>query len=170
MKYWSSFWAMLKQQLLVLTRYPVNLTANFALVLVMVVVVTVLVTMFAPPEMAIGSKASPCMVCDLSLFFAHHLDGGAGLAARKGRRYPDRPLPDPGLSFFNPAGSRCGAAGLDDISRRRRPAGCSGRYRPLVLHNPWLALAILIFTVSGLIGLGFAIAAWPCILARALNC
>ncbi|MFQ5612276.1 MAG: ABC transporter permease, partial [Anaerolineae bacterium] len=47
---WPLLGAMLKQQWLLLSRYPVNLIANFSLVLVGVVGLTVAVSLFAPAE------------------------------------------------------------------------------------------------------------------------
>jgi len=150
---------MLKQQLLVLTRYPVNLTANFALVLVMVVVVTVLVTMFAPPEMGDRFKGITLYgFCDLSLFFAHHLDGGLGLQREKAEGTLTGLYLTPASRFLTLLARAVVPLGWTTLAGGVGLLAAQVVTGPLVLHNPWLALAILIFTVSGLIGLGFAIA------------
>jgi ABC-type multidrug transport system permease subunit len=159
MKYWSSFGAMLKQQLLVLTRYPANLTANFVLVLVMVVVVTVLVTMFAPPEMGDRFKGITLYGFVIYLFFSHTIwTVGLGLQREKAEGTLTGLYLTPASRFLTLLARAVAPLGWTTLAGGLGLLLVQTITGPLVLHNPWLALVILIFTVSGLIGLGFAIA------------
>src|SRR5512136_2259450 len=82
--YWSVFRAMLKQQFLILTRYPVNLIANFVLVLVMVIAVTLLITLFAPAAMSTRLKGITLYGFVIYLFFSHTIwTVGLGLQKEK---------------------------------------------------------------------------------------
>jgi ABC-2 type transport system permease protein len=154
-----SFRAMLKQQLLILTRYPVNLVANFLLVLLTVIVVTFSVTLFAPAALEARLRGMALYGFLIYIFLSHTI-WTAGLSIY--REQVEGTLE----SFYLSPASRfltllarslvtlvwTSSAGLLGLLLAQLVTG------PLALHNPTLALTILLFTISGLTGLAFAIA------------
>lgn len=155
----SGFRAMLKQQFLLLTRYPLNLTANFLLVLLMVIIVTVVVTIFAPAESE--SRLSGITLSGFIIYiFLTHTIWTVGLSIHK--EQTEGTL----TSFYLTPGSRflsllarslvtlcwTGTAGGVGLLLAQVVTG------PRVVYQPGLALGILLLTVSSLTGLGFALA------------
>jgi len=156
---WLSFRAMLKQQLLLLWRYPANMIANFLLVLVMVIVVTLLTTIFSPPGTESHLRGLTLYGFVIYLFLSHTLwNTGMGIHKEK--------TAGTLTSFYLSAAPRF----LNLLARAAATllwtsvAGVLGLLvaqmitGPLTVQQPWLALGILFFTVSGLLGLGFAVA------------
>ncbi len=154
-----SFRAMLKQQFLLLTRYPVNLLANFLLVLVVVIVVTLVITIFAPAGTETRLRGMTLYGFVIYIFLSHTI-WTVGLGIQKEKM--EGTLPS---LYLTPASrfltllarsivtlSWTGVAGFIGLLAAQVITG------PVLFHNPGLALAILLLTVSGLIGLGFAIA------------
>ena len=156
----ASFRAMLKQQFLLLARYPANLLANFVLVLVMVLVVTLAVTLFAPPETAQKLKGVTLSGFILSIFLSHSIwIVGLGLYKEKTEGTLAGLYLTPASRFLTLLAraiivliwtSLAGGLGL---LLARLVVG------PFYFHNLGLALVILICTISSLIGLSFVIAA-----------
>lgn len=156
----SSFRAMLKQQFLLLARYPANLLANFVLVLVMVLVVTLAVTLFAPPETAQRLKGITLSGFILSIFLSHSIwIVGLGLHKEKTEGTLTGLYLTPASRFLTLLARAIivviwtGLAGGLGLLLARLVVG------PFYFHNPLLALAILMCTISSLIGLSFAMAA-----------
>jgi ABC-2 type transport system permease protein len=155
----SNFRAMLKQQFLLLTRYPLNLTVNFLLVLLMVIVVTLVVTIFAPEEMETRLSGITLSGFIIYIFLTHTI-WTVGLSIHK--EQTEGTL----TSLYLTPSSRflsllarslvalgwTGAAGVAGLLLAQVVMG------PRVFYQPGLALGILLFTISGLIGLGFALA------------
>lgn len=157
--YWSSFLAMLKHQCLLLTRYPVNLTANFLLVLIMAIIVTLFITIFAPAEMSTRLKGITLYGFVIYIFFNHTIwTVGIGIQKEKAEGTLISLYLTPAPRFFTLLArslatlSWTGVAGFFGLLIAQAITG------PLSFHRPWLAMGILLATVSGLIGLGFAIA------------
>ena len=154
-----SFRAMLKQQFLLLTRYPVNLVANFSLVLVMVIVVTLVVMMFVPA--AAGPTARGITLYGFVIFiFLSHTIWTVGLSVQ--REKIEGTLT--GL-YLTPASRFLSLLSRAVVTLAWTTVACvvglllaQAITGPLPLYNPGLALVILLFTISGLVGLGFAIA------------
>jgi ABC-2 type transport system permease protein len=157
--FWLSFRAMLKQQLLILTRYPVNLVANFLLVLLPVIVVVFSMTLFAPAALEAQLRGVALYGFLIYIFLSHTI-WTAGLSI-----YREQVEGTLGSFYLSPASrfltllarsmvtlAWTGIAGLLGLLLAQLVTG------PLTLHNPTLTLIILLFTISGLIGLGFAIA------------
>ena len=155
----QSFRAMLKQQFQLLTRYPVNLIANFLLVLVMVIVVTLVVMMFVPA--AAGSTTRGITLYGFVIFiYLSHTIWTVGLSVQ--REKIEGTLT--GL-YLTPASRFLSLLSRAVVTLAWTTVACVGGVLvaqaitgPLPLYNPGLALIILLFTVSGLVGLGFAIA------------
>ena len=156
---WVSFRAMLKQQLLLMWRYPANMIANFLLVLVMVIVVTLLTTIFSPPGTESRLKGLTLYGFIIYLFLSHTLwNTGMGIHKEK--------MAGTLSSFYLSAAPRflnlwaraaatllwTSVAGVLGLLVAQMITG------PLTAQQPWLALGVLFFTVSGLLGLGFAVA------------
>ncbi|MBN1991222.1 MAG: ABC transporter permease [Anaerolineae bacterium] len=164
MKKWQTlayrpFRAMLKQQFLLLTRYPVNLVANFVLVLVMAIAVTLLITVFAPAAMGVRLKGMTLYGFIIYIFLSHTIwTVGLGIQKEKTEGTLTGLYLTPASRFLTllaralAALSWTAVAGLLGLLLAQAITG------PLVFHSPWLALGILFFTLSGLVGLGFAIA------------
>jgi len=157
--FWSSFRAMLKQQVLLLTRYPINLVANFLLVLIVVIVVTLAITLFAPPEMA--SKFRGITLCGFVIYiFLSHTIWTVGFGIQKEK------VEGTLTSLYLSPASRFSTLLARSVVGLAWTAiaGTGGLLialvftGPLTFHQPWLALGILLLTISGFIGLGFAIA------------
>jgi ABC-2 type transport system permease protein len=157
---WLSFRAMLKQQFLLLARYPINLVANFIVVLAIVVIVTLVVTIFAPEEGETRLQGATLYGSIVYMFLNHTL-WVIGLSIQK--EQAEGTLTSfyltPASRFltllaralvvvaWTSAASLMGLLGVQTLL-----------IEPLPFHNPWLALGVLLFTISGLMGLGFAIA------------
>lgn len=156
---WSSFRAMLKQQFVLLTRYPVNLAANFLLVLIVMIVVTLAITLFAPPEMAAKFRGITLCGFVIYIFLTHTIwTVGFGIHKEKVEGTLTSLYLSPASRFFTLlARSVVGllwtavAAGIGLLIALLFTG-------PLTFHQPWLALGILLLTIGGFIGLGFAIA------------
>ncbi len=155
----STFVAMLKQQFLLLTRYPVNLAANFLLVLLMVIVVTLLMTAFAPAEME--ERLKQITLCGFVLYiFLSHTIWTAGMSLHKEK--VEGTLTGLYLTPASPFLSLLARslttlawtalAGLLGLLVAQAIAG------PVEFYQRGLALLILIFTLSGFIGLAFTLA------------
>jgi len=146
----QSFRAMLKQQFQLLTRYPVNLIANFLLVLVMVIVVTLVVVMFVPAEAGSTTRGITLygFVMTVGLSVQREKIEGTltGLYLTPASRF---------LSLLSRAVVTLAWTTIACVGGLLVAQAITG---PLPLYNPGLALIILLFTVSGLVGLGFAIA------------
>jgi ABC-2 type transport system permease protein len=157
--YGSTFRAMLKQQFLILTRYPVNLIANLVLVLVMVIAVTLLITLFVPAGMSARLKGITLYGFVIYLFFSHTIwTVGLGLQKEKAEGTLTGLYLTPAPRFLTLLARALvtlawtGLAGAIGLLVAQAITG------PLTVTNPWLALVILLLTISGLIGLGLAIA------------
>ena len=153
------FWAMLKQQFLLLIRYPVNLVANFLLVLIAVIVVILAITLFAPPEMT--SKFTGITLCGFVIYiFLTHTIWTVGFGIQKEK------VQGTLTSLYLTPASRFAtllARSLVGLSWTAI-AGAVGVMialvftGPITFHQPWLTLGILLMTISSFIGLGFAVA------------
>jgi ABC-2 type transport system permease protein len=153
------FGAMLKQQFLLLTRYPVNLVANFLLVLIVVIVVILAITLFAPPEMT--SRFTGITLCGfvIYIFLSHTIwTVGFGIQKEKAQGTLTSLYLSPASRFATLLARS--VVGLSWTA----VAGAIGVVialvftGPITFHQPWLALGILLMTISSFIGLGFAIA------------
>ena len=155
----QSFRAMLKQQFLLLTRYPVNLIANFLLVLVMVIVITLVVMMFVPA--AAGPTIRGITLYGFVIFiFLSHTIWTVGLSVQ--REKTEGTLTS---LYLTPASRFLSLLSRAVVTLAWTTVACIAGLLaaqaitgPLPLYNPGLALVILLFTISGLVGLGFAIA------------
>jgi ABC-2 type transport system permease protein len=150
---------MLKQQFLMLTRYPANVIADFLFILTIVLVLILVVTIFASEEVEAELQGTTLYGSVIYLFLTHSL-WVVGLSIEKEKQEGTL------ISFYLTPASRflsllaravvalswTGLAGFIGLLAIQAIASL-----PL-FHNPWLALGILLFTISSLIGLGFAIA------------
>jgi ABC-2 type transport system permease protein len=155
----STFTAMLKQQFLLLTRYPVNLAANFITVLIIVIVVTLLMTTFAPPGLEEQLKQITLCGFILYIFLSHTIwTAGMSLHKEKVEGTLTGLYLTPASHFFSLLARSLTAltwtalAGFIGLLIAQVMAG------PVEFYQPGLALLILLFTLGGLIGLGFAVA------------
>jgi ABC-2 type transport system permease protein len=155
----QSFGAMLKQQFQLLTRYPVNLIANFSLVLVMVIVVTLVVMMFVPAEAESTARGITLYGFVIFIFLSHTI-WTVGLSVQ--REKTEGTLTS---LYLTPASRFLSLLSRAVVTLAWTTVACvvglllaQAITGPLPLYNPGLALVILLFTISGLIGLGFAIA------------
>jgi ABC-2 type transport system permease protein len=159
MSYWLSFRAMLKQQLLLLTRYPVNLVANFVLVLVMVLVVLLVITLFAPAGLSARLKGITLYGFVIYLFFSHTIwTVGLGLQKEKTEGTLIGLYLTPASRFLTLLARALAALTWTGLAALLGLIVAQTITGPLAPANPWLALVILLFTISSLLGLGFAIA------------
>lgn len=156
---WSAFRAMLKQQFLLLTRYPINLVANFLLVLIAVIVVTLVVTIFVPEEMESRLRGITLYGFVIYIFLSHTIwTVGMGVQKEKTEGTLASLYLTPASRFLTllsrslVALTWTSAASFVGLLVAQFITG------PVLFHNAGLALGILLFTVSGLIGVGFAIA------------
>jgi ABC-2 type transport system permease protein len=153
------FQAMLRQQFQLLTRYPVNLIANFLLVLVMVIVVTLVVTMFVPAEAETTIRGITLYGFVIYIFLSHTI-WTVGLSVQ--REKTEGTLTS---LYLTPASRFLSLLARAVVTLAWTAIACLAGLLvaqaitgPLPLYNPELALLILLFTISGLVGLGFAIA------------
>jgi ABC-2 type transport system permease protein len=157
--FWSSFRAMLKQQFLLLTRYPINLVANFLLVLVMVIVVTLVITLFAPPSMAPRFRGITLYGFVIYIFLTHTIwTVGFSIQKEKVEGTLTGLYLSPASRFSMLLARSLVALSWTAIAGTIGLMVAQAFTGPLVFHQPWLALGILLLTISGFIGLGFAIA------------
>jgi ABC-2 type transport system permease protein len=156
---WLSFQAMLKQQFLLLSRYPVNLVANFLLVLATIIIVTLLVTMFAPPQTDRNLRGITLYGFVIYLFLSQTIwTVGLSVQREKGEGTLGSLYLSPASRFLALLARAlvtlawAGTAAFIGLLLAQIITG------PLVFHQPGLALTILLLTGAGLIGLGLAIA------------
>lgn len=158
--HWLSFKAMLKQQFLLLTRYPVNLLANFLLVLVTVLVLTLAVMLFAPEDAATRLKGVTLCGFTLYIFLSHSIwVVGLGLQKEKTEGTLTALYLTPASRFLTLLARALVALSWTSIAGVLGLLGARLVVGSFLFHNPGLALSILLFTISSLIGLGFMIAA-----------
>ncbi len=156
---WFSFRAMLKQQFLLLTRYPVNLGANFLLVLVAVVAVTLMVTLFVPRGMETQLRGVTLYGFVIYIFLSHSLwTVGMGVQKEKLEGTLVSLYLTPASRFLTLLARSVVALGWTGVAAVLGLLLAQALTGPLVIHRPWLALGILLMTVGGLIGLGFTLA------------
>lgn len=156
---WASFRAMLKQQFLLLSRYPLNLLANFFLVLASVIIIMLVMTLFAPEAVSQRLRGITLYGFVIYLFLSHTLwTVGMSLERETAEGTLTGLYLSPASRFLTLLARAVAAltwtavAGLAGLLLAQTITG------RLPVHQPGLALVILLFTVSGLIGLGFAIA------------
>ncbi len=157
--YSDSFRAMLKQQAQLLTRYPVNLIANFSLVLVMVIMVTLVVMMFIPPDTGPILRGITLYGFVIYIFLSHTI-WTVGMSIQ--REQTEGTLV---TLYLTPASRFLLLLSRAVVTLAWTSVACvlgllaaQAITGPLPLNNLGLLLVILIFTVSGLVGLGFALA------------
>ncbi len=150
---------MIKQQFLLLTRYPVNLVANFLLILIIVVAMILIVTIFTP-ESAQSRLRGITLYGSVVYIILSQTIWTVGMSIQKEQ------IEGTLTSFYLTPASRF----LTLLARSIVVLSWTGIASfigfvsvqvitgPLSFHNTWLALGILLFTASSLIGLGFAIA------------
>ena len=150
---------MFKQQFLLLTRYPVNLAANFLLILIIVVAVILIVTVFAPAETQTRLRGITLYGSIIYIILSQTI-WTIGMSIQKEQ------IEGTLASFYLTPASRfltllarsfvvlswTAIASLIGFVSVQLITG------PLSFYNKWLALGILLFAASSLIGLGFAIA------------
>jgi ABC-2 type transport system permease protein len=150
---------MLKQQFLLLTRYPANLIANFLIVLVAVMVVTLAVTIFAPAETGERLRGITLYGFVIYIFLSHTIwTVGLGIQKEKMEGTLTGLYLTPASRFLTLLSRSLVALTWTSVACFIGLLVVQVITGPLEFHSPWLALGILVFTVSGLIGLGFAIA------------
>jgi ABC-2 type transport system permease protein len=157
--YWLAFRGMLKQQLLLLMRYPVNLLANFFLVLVSVVMVTLGMLLFAPEELAERLKGITLYGFVIYTFLSHTI-WSVGLSIQKEKTEGSLAslYLTPASRFLSLLARSLVALAWTGLASFGGLFIAQAIVGPLPVHHVWLALGILALTISGLIGLGFAIA------------
>jgi ABC-2 type transport system permease protein len=156
---WISFRVMIKQQLLLLLRYPINLLANFMLILIIVVAMILIVTVFAPEGTQTRLRGITLYGSVIYILLSQTI-WTVGMSIQKEQ------VEGTLTSFYLTPASRF----LTLLARSivvlawTVVASFIGFVSvqfitgPLFFHNSWLALGILLFTASSLIGLGFAMA------------
>lgn len=156
---WLAFRAMLKQQILLLTRYPVNLLANFSLVLVSVMIVTLVMMLFAPAEMEERLKGITLYGFVIYIFFSHSIwTVGLGVQREKIEGTLTALYLTPASRLLTLLARSLATLAWTSLAALLGLLIAQFIIGPLPIHNPGLALGILLFTISGLIGLGFALA------------
>ncbi|MEW5961202.1 MAG: ABC transporter permease [Chloroflexota bacterium] len=157
--FWPGFRAMLKQQFLLLTRYPVNLMANFLLVLVLVIVVTLAITVFAPQGMAPRFSSITLYGFVIYIFLTHTIwTVGFSLQKEKVEGTLTSLYLSPASRFATLLARSLVALAWTALASSVGLLIAQVFTGPLAFARPWLALGILLLTISGFIGLGFAIA------------
>jgi ABC-2 type transport system permease protein len=150
------FWMMVKQQGLLLWRYPLNMIANFVMVLVMVLVVTLLVSMFTQ-----AGQAKDMALYGFAVYlFLNHTIWTIGIGV-----YKDRVAGALSTFYLSPTSRFWHLAARATVALLWTTIAAAiglvvaqffvGR---LQVQQAWLVLGILSFTISGLVGFGFAIA------------
>jgi ABC-2 type transport system permease protein len=157
--FWPGFRATLKQQFLLLTRYPVNLVANFLLVLVMVIVVTLVITLFVPQGMELQFRGITLYGFVIYIFLTHTIwSVGFSIQKEKVQGTLTSLYLTPTSRFSTLLARALVVLSWTAIASAVGLLIAQTFTGPLAFHQPWLALGILVMTVSSFIGLGFAIA------------
>jgi len=157
--FWPSFRATLKQQFLLLTRYPVNLVANFLLVLVMVIVVTLVITIFVPQGMELQFRGITLYGFVIYIFLTHTIwSAGFSIQKEKVQGTLTSLYLSPVSRFSTLLARSLAALSWTAIASAVGLLLAQAFTGPLPFHRPWLALGILFLTISSFVGLSFAIA------------
>lgn len=155
----GSLRAMIKQQALLLWRYPVNMVANFVMVLVTVLIVTLIVVIFAQAETAAVTRSLTLYGVVIFLFLNHTIWAiGMGLHKEKAEGTLTSFYLSPTPPFLNLVARAAVALLWTSIAGAIGLLLAQLLVGPLLVQRPWLALVILLFVVSELLGLGFALA------------
>lgn len=154
-----ALWQMVKYQGLLLWRYPLNMVANFVMTLVMMLVVTLLVSMFAQAEAA-GPAREIALYGFVVFLFLNQTVWTIGMGI-----YKDWVAGALTSFYLSPASrfwhliARAVVVLLwTTLAATIGLILAQGFVGPLQLRQPWLVLSILCFTISGVVGFGFAIA------------
>lgn len=156
---WLTFQAMLKQQFLLLARYPANLLANFFLVLVSVMIVTLVMMIFAPAGLGEQLRGVTLYGFVIYIFLSHTIwTVGLTIQREKVEGTLTALYLAPAPRFLTLLARSLTTLAWTSLAGLLGLLIAQGITGPLPIHRPGLALLILCFTLSSLVGLGFALA------------
>ena len=159
---WFAFWAMVKKELIVITRYPVSFVTSFAQVFLIVVIFSLAASMFEPQGVADygGDSGVGTYGIILFLFFSDALWSIGGAIRQEQVQGTLEQLYLSPASKFASLVSRVANilawTSLLSIMAALAMTAVNGR-APFV--NPLLGLYVLVFSLLGTFGVGFAFAA-----------
>jgi ABC-2 type transport system permease protein len=166
---WSTFWAMVRKELIVMARYPVNFVASFGQVFLIVAVFTLAGSMFfadytgAVPEGAISTSNPSGVVVYGFILFMFISDTlwtiGYNLRQEQLQGTLEQLYLSPASKFASLVSRVANIllwTGLLSIAAAALMTAMIGR---LPIENPLLGLYLLVLSLSGTFGVGFAFAA-----------
>jgi ABC-2 type transport system permease protein len=166
---WSTFWAMVRKELIVMARYPVNFVASFGQIFLIVAVFTLAGSMFFAdytdtlPEGASASTNPSGVVVYGFILFMFMSDTlwtiGYNLRQEQLQGTLEQLYLSPASKFANLVSRVANLllwTGLLSLMAAVVMTAMIGR---LPVENPLLGLYVLIFSLSGTFGVGFAFAA-----------
>jgi ABC-2 type transport system permease protein len=164
---WEAFWAMVRKELVVMVRYPVNFVASFGQIFLIVAIFTLGGRTFSPPdgvagvEDRMGSTAGIVVYGFILFMFLSDTLWTIGYNVR--HEQVQGTLEQLYLSPANKFASLVSRVantllwtGLLSLAAGALMSLMIGR---LPVENPWLGLYLLVFSLSGTFGIGFAFAA-----------
>jgi ABC-2 type transport system permease protein len=151
---WSAFWGMVKKELIVMTRYPVQFVTSFAQIILIIVIFTLAASVFESPGSS-GDNGFASGVTAfgfvLYLFFSDTLwTIGANLRNEQMQGTLEQLYLSPASKF---------ASLVARVANLLIWTGSLSIVGALPFHNPGLGLLVLLLSLSGTFGVGFAFAA-----------
>jgi ABC-2 type transport system permease protein len=164
---WQAFGAMVRKELLVMARYPVNFIASFGQIFLIVAIFTLGGRTFSPPEGTsfgeggIGSAAGIVVYGFILFMFLSDTLWNIGYNVRHEQVQGtlEQLYLSPASKFASLISRVANTllwTGLLSLAASVLMASMIGR---LPFENPWLGLYLLVFSLSGTFGIGFAFAA-----------
>ena len=159
---WSAFWAMVKKELIVLARYPVQFVTSFAQVFIIIAVFSLAATMFSKGAQGGGTNTSGVVTYGFIMFiFLSDTLWTIGVNVRHEQVQGtlEQLYLSPASKFANLVSRVMNLliwTGAISIVSMFAMAAILGK---LPFENPWLGLFIFVMSLSGTFGVGFAFAA-----------
>ena len=159
---WSAFWAMVKKELIVLARYPVQFVTSFVQVFIIIAVFSLAATMFSMGGEGGGTNTSGVVTYGFVMFiFLSDTLWTIGVNVR--HEQVQGTLEQLYLSPANKFASLVSrvtnlllwTSAISVVSM----FGMTAILGKLPFENPWLGLFIFVMSLSGTFGVGFAFAA-----------
>jgi ABC-2 type transport system permease protein len=157
----STFWAMVKKEFILMTRYPVNFVASFAQVFLIVAIFTLAGLTFSPDGR--GSMRTSGVSTYGLVLFLYVSDTiwtiGYNIRREQIEGTLEQLYLSPANKFFNLVSRIANLLIWTTLLVIASTLVMRFLLGGLPFENPFLALYILLFTLSGMFGLGFAFAA-----------
>lgn len=163
---WSTFWAMAKKELTIMARYPVEFVASFGQVFLIVAVFTLAGKMFSGSGAASladkgGASTSGIVVYGFVLFLFLNdtlWTIGYNIRHEQVQGTLEQLYLSPANKFLSLVARVTNTLLWTGLLSLTAPVLMTAMIGRLPVENPWLGLYILIMTLSGTFGIGFAFA------------